>query len=247
MTNPGTSPAEEQPKVPSGTFMPLVSLRKYWHYGLAAALVVACLGSIVAFSKRDKFTYSVMAKVRIAPRFSTVLTEQKEVDFDSMQKWRLFQEQQAIKVKQYDVVLEALKTLNMGRTKEGKPLIWLQKDDKKHINEDIEVDETPLQEEVDRLTKQWRRDLHQEEIKRREALRGQGGTAPRWRKVKTNPLRPGTGTNSTSRSNNRRSLMISKRQKGVCRKPRLKMKSVCAARRKVWRMRLWRPPSRTVI
>jgi succinoglycan biosynthesis transport protein ExoP len=168
MTNPAN---EDQPKLPSGTFVPLVSLRKYWRYGVAAALVVACLGSIVAVSKRDKFTYSVMAKVRIAPRFSTVLTEQKEVDFDSMQKWRLFQDQQAIKVKQYDIVLEALKALNMGRASKRLPLVWLRPD------EDLEVDETPLQEEVDRLSKQWKKSLRHEENKRGEAQAGQGGNS----------------------------------------------------------------------
>lgn len=105
------APGGEQPKLASGAVKPLESLRKFWLYGLIAALLVAVAGGFLIYKKKSLFTYSVMAKVRIAPRFSTVLSEQKETDLESFQKWRQFQEQQTMTVKRYDIVLAALKTL----------------------------------------------------------------------------------------------------------------------------------------
>ena len=107
---PVAAPAGEQPKLPSGAIKPLESLRKYWVYGLIAALLVGAGGGFVYKKKKGLYTYTVMAKVRIAPGFSTVLTEQKETNLDSFQKWRQFQEQQAITIKRYDIVLAAIKS-----------------------------------------------------------------------------------------------------------------------------------------
>ncbi len=165
MTASGASalPPGEQPKQPEGVIVIKESLRKYWHFGLVAALLVVCAGSFLAFKKRNMYVYGVMAKVYLAPRFATVLSEQKETDIDSFQKLRQFQEQQALLVKSYEVAMETLKILNMNRKEEGKPLIW--------ITEDIPVNETPLINEVRTLTEKWKTSLRLEEGKRLEELR----------------------------------------------------------------------------
>ena len=106
-----TAQSEEQPKLSEGAVSFKDSLRKYWYYGIIAAVLVACAGSFVAYKKRNMYAFTVQAKIYLAPRFATVLSEQKETDFDSYQKMKQFQEQQALMVKSYQVALDALKKL----------------------------------------------------------------------------------------------------------------------------------------
>ena len=166
MTSPGVGSAQlaDLPKKPEGAVVPKESLRKYWRYGLIAALVVLCAGAFVAYKKRNMYVYSVMAKVYLSPRFATVLSEQKETELDSYQKLHQFQEQQALMVKSYEVALEALKTLNMHRKKN---FIWL---DPK-MGEFIAIDETPLINEVKELTKQWKNQIRLAYEKRLEVMK----------------------------------------------------------------------------
>jgi len=170
MTSPGVGSAQlaDLPKKPEGAVVPKESLRKYWRYGLIAALVVLCAGAFVAYKKRNMYVFSVMAKVYLAPRFATVLSEQKETELDSYQKLHQFQEQQALMVKSYEVALEALKTLNMHRKKN---FLWL---DPK-FGEYIAVDETPLINEVKELTKQWKNQIRLDYEKRLETMKENAG------------------------------------------------------------------------
>ncbi|MFZ4699921.1 MAG: glycosyltransferase [Candidatus Methylumidiphilus sp.] len=178
MTNLTANPAQsgEQPKLPEGAINLKESLRKYWHYGLVAALVVACAGSFRAYKNRNMYSYSVMAKVYIAPRYSTVLTEQKETDLDSYQKLHQFQEQQAIMVKSYDVALETLKNLNKGRKKisNNKPnCIWMQPPPKGDMC--LPKDEKALEMEVRKLTDEEKSRILKEEEMRLDMLKEKNG------------------------------------------------------------------------
>ena len=149
---------QETPGFSPGSFMPVHALRTHWRKGVTAALLIIIIGTPVAYQKRDKFQYSVDAKIYVAPRFATVLSEQKETDFDSYQKWRTFQDQQSITVKRYDIVLDALKHLNAQRKKKGEHLIWFPPPTNLKSAEAIDslpfIDEEPLKREAERIERE---------------------------------------------------------------------------------------------
>ncbi len=61
-----TAQLEEQPKLSEGAVSLKESLRKYWYYGIIVAIVVACAGSLLAYTKkRDMYTYFVQAKISL--------------------------------------------------------------------------------------------------------------------------------------------------------------------------------------
>ncbi len=177
-----TAQLEEQPKLSEGAVSLKESLRKYWYYGIIVAIVVACAGSLLAYTKkRDMYTYFVQAKIYLAPRFATVLAEQKETDFDSFQKVKLFQEQQIQMVQSYSVALDTLKKLNMTK-KYPEDLIWIAPPQDKKLDPtkylDIKPeDETELTQKVQDLTLTWKSEIIQEDSKRVEALLEQFGQA----------------------------------------------------------------------
>jgi glycosyltransferase involved in cell wall biosynthesis/Mrp family chromosome partitioning ATPase len=175
-----TAQSEEQPKLSEGAVSFKDSLRKYWYYGIIAAVLVACAGSFVAYKKRNMYAFSVQAKIYLAPRFATVLSEQKETDFDSYQKMKQFQEQQALMVKSYQVALDTLKKLNMTK-QYPEELIWIAPSGKKLSREGYlefkPEDETGLKQKVQDITLQWKSQIIQNDNKRVEALLAQFGRA----------------------------------------------------------------------
>lgn len=105
----------EQPNVPTGTFMPVASIRRHWRVGLMVMLVTAVLGLGLVWLKGNQYVYSVTATLYVAPRFVNILQESKEVEIASYQQFRQFIEHQALTVNRYDIVLEALQSIGDKR------------------------------------------------------------------------------------------------------------------------------------
>lgn len=100
----------EQPTPATGSFMPLVSIRRHWRVSVAVAVVVALLGAVVAF-KKGKPLYSVTATIYVAPRFINILKEPKDFDVASYQQFRQFVEHQTLTIGRYDILTAALQKL----------------------------------------------------------------------------------------------------------------------------------------
>jgi Mrp family chromosome partitioning ATPase len=111
---------ETAPSLPTGAFMPLVSLRKRWRLALIILAAVVVLGIPVAWLK-GKATYSVTATLYVAPHFVGILKDSKELDFSSYQQFRQFVEHQALTVNRYDILVEALRRLGDRRHVWQKP------------------------------------------------------------------------------------------------------------------------------
>lgn len=99
---------------------PLVSLLAHPRLALAVFFVVLLLGVPVVFLK-GKPVYSASATVQVAPRYMKNLRDDGELDFPSNTQYRAFLEQQAKSVLRYDIVEDALRTLDPVATAWRRP------------------------------------------------------------------------------------------------------------------------------
>lgn len=111
---PPAQSATEPQNVPTGAFMPQVSLRKHWRKGLITFVTVLILGIPVAWFKGQAI-YSATAVIYVAPHFVNILQESREQELPSYQQYRQFVDQQAHTVGRYDIALEALHRLGDRR------------------------------------------------------------------------------------------------------------------------------------
>ena len=100
--------------LPTGAFMPLVSLRKRKWIAMIIFALVVTVGTPLAWMK-GKATYSSTATIYVAPHFVGILKESKELDFSSYQQFRQFVEHQALTVTRYDIMVEALRRMGDRR------------------------------------------------------------------------------------------------------------------------------------
>ncbi|MFO1425212.1 MAG: chain length determinant protein [Candidatus Competibacteraceae bacterium] len=122
MTDPGqggSDSAAPQPP-PSGTFVPLVSIRAHKTLALVVMLVVMAAGAPVVLSKRQP-VYMVNATVYVAPRFIKVLKTDQELEFGSNTQYLNYVQQQVRNITRYDILLEALSQLGPYRSLWQKP------------------------------------------------------------------------------------------------------------------------------
>lgn len=100
--------------LPGRGIKPLVSLRAHPRLALVVFLVVLLAGIPVVFLK-GKPSYSAAATVQVAPRYMKNLRDDGELDFPSNTQYRAFLEQQARSVLRYDIVQDAVRTLDPAR------------------------------------------------------------------------------------------------------------------------------------
>lgn len=110
-----SAPAPEPSNLPTGAFMPLVSLRRHWRIGVVVAVIVALVGMGLAWKKKGKYTYGTTATIYVAPRFVNILQDSKDLDLPSYQQFRQFIEHQAQTVRRFDIAQEALKRMGERR------------------------------------------------------------------------------------------------------------------------------------
>lgn len=104
-----------QPLPPSGTFMPLVSLRERKRLVLAIMLLMASIGAPLAWYVSPGYSYEVNAAIYVAPRFAKVLKSDQELEFQSNTQYLQYVEQQVRNLNRYDIALEALRQLGKYR------------------------------------------------------------------------------------------------------------------------------------
>lgn len=123
MTEPvqaGSGSTAPQSLPPSGTFVPLVSIRAHKVLALAVMLAVMAAGVPVVLSKRQP-VYAVNATVYVAPRFIKVLKTDQELEFGSNTQYLNYVQQQVRNITRHDILLEALSQLGPYRSLWQKP------------------------------------------------------------------------------------------------------------------------------
>ena len=98
---------EPQPLPPSGTFKPLVSIRRHKWLALALITVIIVIGAPLVL-KTSKPVYETKASIYVAQRFAKVLKSDQELEFGSTTQYQQYVEQQIRNIVRYDVAVKAL-------------------------------------------------------------------------------------------------------------------------------------------
>ncbi|MCC6134263.1 MAG: chain length determinant protein [Candidatus Contendobacter sp.] len=111
---------EPQPLPPSGTFKPLVSIRRHKWLALALITVIIVIGAPLVL-KTSKPVYETKASIYVAQRFAKVLKSDQELEFGSTTQYQQYVEQQIRNIVRYDVAVKALHQLGPYRSLWQKP------------------------------------------------------------------------------------------------------------------------------
>lgn len=106
---------------PGGGLMPLVRLRRRWPLGIVAFVLVLALGVPFAWLKGTP-RYQVTGSLVIAPKFASVLRDDRELDLASTTQYKQFVEQQMRTINRYDLMLTVLERLG------DKRYVWWQRE-----------------------------------------------------------------------------------------------------------------------
>lgn len=98
----------------TGAFQPLNSVWNHKLLAIVVAILVATLGTAVAYVKGTA-VYRATAVIYVAPRFANILSESRELEFQSSTQYDQFVNQQLRTINRYDIVLEALERLGDRR------------------------------------------------------------------------------------------------------------------------------------
>lgn len=101
--------------IAAGSFKPLDSWRRRWKLVLLLMLGGWALGPPLAMLKGQP-VYQVTGTLVIAPKFASVLRDDKELDLPSTTQYKQFVEQQMRTINRYDVMVKVLERLGAQRT-----------------------------------------------------------------------------------------------------------------------------------
>lgn len=112
--------------LPSRGIKPLVSLLAHPRLALLAFIAVLLAGLPLVFIK-GQAVYNATAVVQVAPRYMKNLRDDGELSFPSNTQYREFLEQQTRTVLRYDIVRDALRSLD------GKGIAWRRPDESERV------------------------------------------------------------------------------------------------------------------
>lgn len=107
------APATAQP-MGTGAFQPLNSIWNHKLLVLLVASIVAVGGTYVAWIKGTAI-YQATAVIYVAPRFANVLSDSKELEFQSFTQYQQYIKQQTRTINRYDILIDALERLGDRR------------------------------------------------------------------------------------------------------------------------------------